>query len=151
MQLTEHFTLEELYSSHTAVRLGINNAPSTDLYPNLLRLAGGLERVRNLVGPVIVSSGYRSPKLNAAVGGEKNSQHLSGLAADIVCPYFGKPRQVAQFLVSRAEEIKFDQLILEYPDSSTGGWVHISFDVAPRMDVLTRTRLQAGYMKGLAG
>src|SRR5438093_11543543 len=92
MMLSEHFSLEELTESEVAARAGIDNTPSAETMRNLLRLAAGLELVRAALGnnPIHVTSGYRSPRLNQMVGGAKNSMHTQGLAADILCPAFGR-------------------------------------------------------------
>ena len=83
--VTMHFTIEELYASETAKRLGIDNKPSVQKMINLVYLAANvLEPLRVAMGePVKISSGYRCEKLNKAVGGVYNSQHLKGQAADI--------------------------------------------------------------------
>ncbi|HXA97573.1 MAG TPA: D-Ala-D-Ala carboxypeptidase family metallohydrolase [Candidatus Dormibacteraeota bacterium] len=93
MQLTEHFSLEELIASEVAARSGIDNTPSATIVSNLRVLAQGLERVRAAFGgkPIHVNSGYRCAALNAAIGGAGNSLHMQGLAADIVCPQVGEP------------------------------------------------------------
>ena len=130
MNLTEHFTLEELTFSPTAERQKINNTPPLEAVAHLTTLAEGLEKVRALLGgPIRISSGYRSPELNAAIGGAKNSAHMSGFAADFVCPSFGSPLDIVKAIA--ASSIKFDQCIQE------GMWVHISFDPDMRREVLT--------------
>ncbi|NUX55909.1 D-Ala-D-Ala carboxypeptidase family metallohydrolase [Paraburkholderia youngii] len=119
MRLTDHFTLEELTQSETAARRRIDNTPSTAIVEHLTRTAHTLEQVRTLLGshPVLVSSGYRSPALNAVVGGAANSAHMTGLAADFICPGFGTPLEICRKVA--ASGIVFDQLIQE------GTWVHI--------------------------
>jgi len=120
VNLTEHFTLEELLFSQTAVRQRIDNTPSGDVVANLTKLASMSEEVRALLGaPLIISSGYRCPALNAAVGSSSTSHHLLGGAADFTCPAFGKPLAVAKKIAE--SEIPFGQLIHEF-----GAWVHIS-------------------------
>lgn len=147
MNLTQHFTLDELTHSNEAVRRGIDNSPSAQTLDALYDTAAGLERVRTVLGDVAihVSSGYRCPKLNAAVHGSRNSQHMSGQAVDFSAPEFGTPLAVCRELVNNAGFIDFDQLIWE------GSWVHISFSDTPRGEVLT-ARFEHGavtYMKGL--
>jgi len=82
--LTEHFSLNELVFSEYAVRHHIDNTPDDEIVANLQMLADGLERCRAVLGnrPMIVSSGYRSPKVNSGIGGSKGSYHMKGLAAD---------------------------------------------------------------------
>lgn len=137
IQLSPHFTLTELIESDTAQRLGINNVPTDDeVLDNLHTLAAGLERVRAALddAPILISSGYRSPRLNAAIKGSKNSAHCLGLAADFRAPAFGSPIEISRELAARAGFVGFDQLIFE------GTWVHVAFppaDQDPREEVLT--------------
>lgn len=145
MRLTEHFTLEELIHSEIAMRRGLDNTPPADVAENLKSLAHGLEQVRGLLGcAMVISSGYRSAELNAAVGSSLTSAHRTGFAADFVAPAFGSPKDVAKAI--RDSGIKFDQLIQE------GAWVHISFDPRMRRDLLTAhfENGKATYSQGVA-
>ena len=145
MNLTEHFTLEELCYSEYATRRGIDNRPSDSVLSRLRVLADGLERVRAVLGvPINISSGYRCGPLNLAIGGAENSAHVKGNAADFIAPAFGNPREIAT-IISKSG-IKFDQLIQE------GRWVHISFDERMRNETLTATFIngKANYTEGLA-
>ena len=84
MQLTPNFSLAEMTFSETASRHGWDNTPGPREVQNLSRLANMLEQVRALVGkPIFVSSGYRSKRLNDALGSKDTSQHRVGCAADI--------------------------------------------------------------------
>lgn len=132
MKLGIHFTLDEFTQSQTAVRKGIDNTPSEEVTANLEALVRNiLDPLRERLGQAItISSGYRSPVLNKAVGGAKNSQHLTGEAADINCPAIGTERL---FDVLRASGLPFDQLIEE------GTWVHVSFGIRDRREVLRAT------------
>ena len=129
--LSEHFTLEELTFSATAQRKQIDNKPPAEVLENMKRLATGLEEVRAVLGnkPMRINSGYRSPKLNRAVGGARLSAHMAGYAADFVCPDFGSPLKIVKALA--ATGIQFDKLIQE------GTWVHISFAPEARRQLLT--------------
>lgn len=119
MNLTPNFTLEELTTSETAMRHGIDNTPGPIAYQNLVRLAKFLEEVRKVLGkPVLINSAYRSPEVNAAVKGSKSSQHMVGCAADIRVPGMS-PNEVCKAII--ASELQYDQLIREF-DS----WTHIS-------------------------
>lgn len=135
MNLSKYFTLAELTVSETATRKGIDNTPSPTVLANLARMAALLEFVRALHGkPIVVTSGYRSPAVNKAVGGSETSAHMSGLAADIICPGM-TPKALAESI--RTSGIVFDQLILEYPDRN--GWVHIGLSTRPpRQEVKTK-------------
>lgn len=146
MMLTPHFSLEELIRSDVAVRKGIANLPDEQIIENLKILALGLERIRAILGvPMQITSGYRSPKLNSAVGGSKNSAHMQGFAADFIAPRFGDPKDVCAEIMAHGAEINFDQLINE------GKWVHIGFAEEPRHQVLTAHFSHGGvtYSRGL--
>lgn len=144
MKLTEHFSLDELTFSQTAVRKSIDNTPPPPVVSNLKRIAAMLELVRALTGsPISVSSGYRCPALNKAIGGASNSMHVLGLAADITCPGMN-PRELAT--VIRDSDLTFDQLIYE------GTWVHIGLSPGlARGQVLTALFGAAGtkYVNGI--
>ena len=146
--VSRSFRLSEFLRSETAVRRGLDNTPPAPAMANLRNiLAPGLQRVRDLLEtPVQVTSGYRSPEVNRAVGGSPASQHVLGLAADFIAPQFGNPRSIARFLADNAAVIRHDQLIFE------GLWVHISFAPAPRGQVFTAHFSQGGvtYSPGIA-
>lgn len=131
MSLTPHFTLDELTASQTAARLGLDNTPPPEMVAALKRTAELLEEVRALLGkPVLVSSGYRSPAVNRAVGGAANSAHMLGCAADFSSPSFGSPIDICRAIAR--SDIAFDQLIHEFR-----AWVHIAWAPNPRKMVLT--------------
>jgi hypothetical protein len=145
-RLSRHFTLEELTASRIAAREGIDNTPAPAVRRNLRRLARVLEQVRSLLGgaPILVSSGYRSPALNAAVGGSRASAHTAGLAADFTAPAYGPPLEVARRIA--ASNLRYDQLIYEY-----GVWVHLG--LAPGRRKPRRQNLSifkgTGYLPGI--
>lgn len=131
--ITPNFRLSEFLDSATAIRRGLDNTPTAMVLANIRNiLAPGIQEVRDLIGhPVFISSGYRSPEVNAAVGGSPTSQHTEGLAADFKAPGFGMPSSIVRYLVAHAARLPFDQLIHE------GSWVHISFvQSKPRHQVL---------------
>lgn len=121
--LTDNFTLEEMTASQTAARKGIRNIPDAEAVKALKALCVNvLEPVRAHFGrPVIVTSGYRSPRLNTAIGGSATSDHCKGFAADFTVHGIDN-MTVAQFLLKK---LVYKQLILEFPPS---GWVHCSYD-----------------------
>lgn len=123
--LTEHFTLAEMTYSDTANAQGIDNTPNGDAVDELTATCELLEKVRDLCGgnPLIVSSGYRCPALNAAVGGASNSAHTWGGAADFTVPAFGSVLDICHAIEPHLGAWEVDQLI----DESGGGaaWVHI--------------------------
>jgi len=133
MNLSPHFTLEELTVSETAARKGLDNTPPDDALFNLRRPALFLEDVRTAIGkPIRINSAYRSPEVNGSVGGKTTSQHCLGCAADIRVPGM-TPNEVVKKL--KDSKLQYDQLIREF-DS----WTHISIpntkDAKPRKMVL---------------
>lgn len=129
MQLSEHFFLVEFTISTTALSMGIENTPTAEHLLNIQNLAAQMELVRALFKRRIeITSGYRNPQVNAAVGGVPNSAHALGHAADFHVEGF---TDLAAAKVIRDSPIKFDQLIFE-----KNRCVHISFDPAMRQQVL---------------
>ena len=122
MQLSPHFSLDELTRSDTAKRLDIRNEPNDVQIANLHTLAEGLEQVRTKLNsnPIWVTSGFRSMDLNRVIKSKDTSYHTYGLAADFTCPGYGDVHQVMRTLAKSS--IEFDQLILEH-----GAWIHIAF------------------------
>jgi hypothetical protein len=135
-QLTQNFSLEEMTDSQTAARNGIKNVPSASSHErkNLQRTAETMEVVRMILGdkPILISSGYRSPQVNAAVGGSKNSAHMSGLAVDFSCPGFGTPLAICKKLEPHLHDLGVDQLIHEYDT-----WCHLGLRDPPRHQTMT--------------
>jgi zinc D-Ala-D-Ala carboxypeptidase len=145
MNLTEHFTLDELTSSEAAERNGWDNTPNETELANLKRLAAFLEEVKTALGgrPVMVNSAFRNKQVNDSVGSKDTSQHRIGCAVDIRVPQL-TPDQVVKAIV--AAGLEYDQLIREFDR-----WTHVSIpntpETAPRRQVLiidkTGTRLYA--------
>jgi zinc D-Ala-D-Ala carboxypeptidase len=124
-QISEHFTLHELTASQTATRKGISEqfSPPEEIIQNLRYLCENLlEKLREMNGngPLMVSSCYRCPRLNKAVGGKPNSQHLRGEAVDI--DFGSKPANRDFFNKIKKSGIVFDQLLNEFDFA----WIHIS-------------------------
>ena len=126
MQLTEHFTLEEMIVSPTAKRLGLPNTPTQEHIENMRYCCEKiLEPVRAHFGkPVQINSSYRAPAVNKAVGGSKTSQHVNGQAIDFEIPGIDN-KTVADWV---ADNLEFDQVILEFytKGDKNSGWVHAS-------------------------
>ena len=131
MQVSEHFTLEEL--THTDHRQ-FDNTPNEQERENLGRLATLLERVKEVLGgkPIMINSAFRSKQVNDAVGSKDTSQHRIGCAADIRVPGM-TPDQVVRAIM--ASDIGYDQIIREFD-----AWTHISvpnsFSIPPRNQAL---------------
>ncbi len=125
--ITMHFTIEEMYASDTAKRLGINNKPSVQQMVNLVYLcAFVLEPLRVAMNePIKIGSGFRCQQLNKAVGGVYNSQHLKGQAADLCID--GDIEKGKRWFNYIKEHLPFDQLIWEHNPKTGSYWVHVSF------------------------
>lgn len=130
MQISEHFSLQELSVSELAVRNGWDNSPSPQELENLTRLAQLLEQVRALLGkPIVINSAFRSKQVNDAVGSKDSSQHRIGCAADIRVVGMN-PDEVCRAII--ASDIQYDQIIREFYDPEKGGgWTHISVPNKP--------------------
>ena len=122
-----YFSISELTASATAQREGIDNTPTESAYHLLLVLVEKLlDPIREAWGePIVVSSGYRCPELNALVGGAKNSHHMLGCAADIIAGNKADHRKLFRLIVKMQQQgqIRFTQLIWE----DDGRWLHISY------------------------
>jgi len=128
IRVSKNFALSEMVKSATAERLNVDNSPSDIHLVNLTHLAIHiLQPVRDQFGVITINSGYRSPALNAKVGGSKTSQHCNGQAADFES--FSTPNpDLAKWI---ANNLEFDQLILEFYDgvNPNSGWVHCSYNL----------------------
>lgn len=120
MYYPKYFTLSEFVKSDTASKLSISNVPTFENVENLSRLCElVLDPAREQLGtPIIVTSGFRCPALNTAVGGVSNSQHLTGLAADL------KSENLSDLFDVLADNNNIDQLLFE--DNGSTRWVHVS-------------------------
>lgn len=148
-RLSDNFYLDEFTQSDTADRHGIVIIvePGSEVERNIQRLVDTvLQPLRDALGPVTITSGYRPKKLNLLIGGAAGSQHQYGLAADIVV-HGHTPLQVAEWI--RDNIIGYDQLIHEF-----GRWVHVSVPSerkSPRADELTAVKVngRTGYVAGI--
>lgn len=122
--LSEHFSLNEMLRSGTATMLGIENKPDDTHVENLRLLCENvLEPLRRRYGKIIISSGYRCPALNEAVGGATNSQHMRGEAADIHTSSLEQAEKYFHFIEQNTD---FDQLLLERRLANGCCWIHVS-------------------------
>ena len=151
MKLSAHFSLNELTKSDTATRHDIDNTPTMQVIENLQDLVDNvLQPLREKFGPIVVTSGYRSPAVNTKIGGSTTSDHCHGYAADFEVLGMDN-RELALYI---RNNIKFKQLILEFyrdgvPDS---GWVHCSFQKdANKGQVLTAKKVngRTQYVNGI--
>lgn len=151
MNLSENFTLDEFLVSQTASRLGIDNIPTPEVVENLRALVENiLQPLRRELGPVVISSGYRSPELNRAVGGATSSEHLTGCAADINIPTMGND-ELAEYI---RDNLEFNQVILEFYTQGRpqSGWVHVSYSTSyNKKECLTAVKRDGRtvYLKGI--
>ena len=124
--LSEHFRLTEFTTSLVAVTRRINNTPPLPAICNLQQLClHVLEPLRAHLGHAVrINSGYRSAKLNAAVGGVKTSDHTRGCAADIFIPDAKTGREWFAWMM---DNLEFDQLIWETASGCRGCWIHVGY------------------------
>jgi zinc D-Ala-D-Ala carboxypeptidase len=142
-RISEHVSLKEATKSNTATRLEINNEPrELDLVRMTLIAEKVFEPLRKWVGgPIKVNSFYRSPELNSAIGGSKNSQHCIGCAIDIDDTFGYKTN--AQMFDYIKNNLDYDQIIWEFGDDDNCDWVHISYisEEANRRRLLKATEI----------
>lgn len=149
IQLSPNFYLHEFTRSQAAARHGIEiKVPEdSEVFTNLKHLTNdGLQPVRDALGPVFVSSGYRPLLLNKAIGGSATSAHVHGLAGDIAVVGHS-PLEVAEWY--QASDVQFDQVIHEF-----GQWVHVGMAAPgeePRRELLTAVRKggKTHYVRGI--
>lgn len=138
--LGQYFTLNEMTVSAAAARAGLRNVPNAAATEKLRLLVGNiLDPLRAHLGrPVVVTSGFRSDRVNALVGGARSSQHRFGEAADIIVPGLSVA-EVVQAI--KALCLPFDQLIDEHGDTASG-WTHVSYSPRHRREYLLARRRQ---------
>jgi zinc D-Ala-D-Ala carboxypeptidase len=131
MKVTRNFSLEEIQHSSTASRLGIANKVPLNAYGVMKNLFDEvMQPLREEIGPIKVTSGYRCLELNTAIGGSSNSQHIYNSSTGSACDFIHYHRKITTTdIVNKILHMRlpFDQMILEYPESYTGGWVHVSY------------------------
>tara|TARA_R100000951_G_scaffold68425_1_gene57742 strand:+ start:90 stop:557 length:468 start_codon:yes stop_codon:yes gene_type:complete len=123
MRLSKNFVLSEMTRSNTAKRLGIKNEPTKEHLENMQRLVTFLiQPMRDALGPIRITSCYRSPSLNRAIGGSRKSQHCKAKAADVQFWKEGQMenKKIYDWVIDSG--IEFDQMINEFDFS----WIHIS-------------------------
>lgn len=137
MRLSKHFTLAEFLRSEAAARHDIDMEPPAQIVRNLECLANEvLEPIRTAVGaPIIITSGYRPPALNALVGGAPASDHMSGRAADFHAIGV-ELDELGRIVKAQAESLPVAKVIREF-----GQWIHIAIEPLGRLP--TRKYLKA--------
>lgn len=127
MKLSKNFTLQEMVHSYTAVKKGLLNEPNEAQIENIRILCENvLQPLRDALGPIYISSGFRSVELNTAIGGSSSSQHcaLKGAASDI-----DMGKRNAEVFNYIKDHLVWDQLIAEGVDSGGNmNWVHVSYN-----------------------
>ena len=123
MRLSKNFVLSEITRSNTAKRLGIDNGPNKDHLRNIQRLVSNLvQPMRDALGPIRISSGYRNPNVNRAIGGSTKSQHCKGEALDLQFWNDGQISNKEIYDWVLRSDVEFDQMINEFDFA----WIHIS-------------------------
>ena len=139
MRLSKNFMLSELI--RTSHRRFDNNPPQIVIDRLEVLAVTLLQPVRDRWGPLWVTSGYRCPELNSAIGGSSSSAHMFGCAADFVPIVKVPTREIVEWIVE-ASGLPFDQVIDEY--SSTSNWIHLGMPKPDRRE----PRRQALTMRG---
>jgi hypothetical protein len=145
MKLSKNFALSEITHSNTAKRLGIDNEPTETHLQNMQYLVDNLlQPLRDAVGPIRISSGYRNPSLNRAIGGSRSSQHCKGQALDVQFWSEGKMHNKIIYDWILRSGLEFDQMINEFDFA----WIHISLKVEDnRKQVLEAYKNEDGDTK----
>ena len=145
MKLSKNFALSEITHSNTAKRLGIDNEPTETHLQNMQHLVDNLlQPLRDSIGPIRISSGYRNPSLNRAIGGSSSSQHCKGQALDIQFWQMGKMMNELIYEWILDSGLEFDQMINEFDFA----WIHISLKIKDnRKQVLEAYKNEDGDTK----
>ena len=125
-RISKHISYAEATFSQTAIRKKIDNTPTKEQLASMVLVAEKcFEPVRNYFRvPIKISSFFRSEKLNIAIGGAKNSQHVKGEAIDIQATGEITNKMIFDYIKNNLE---YDQLIWEYGDKNNPAWVHVSY------------------------
>ena len=148
---TPHFNLAEFCASDIAARRGIDNTLPAELEAAALQTLEMMERIRAYLStiasrdvPILLSSGYRCPALNLAVGSSSTSDHPRASAADWTAPAFGTPAEICGALAPQVSVLGIGQLIHEF-----GRWVHTSWRVPMILANRVITINVAGISRGI--
>jgi hypothetical protein len=143
MKLSEHLSLSEVTRSESAKRNQISNMPTGEHIANFMLLAEKIfEPIREHFGvPIHISSGYRSKELNAKIGGSATSQHCKGQAIDIDMDGSTNGVTNADVFEYIKDNLPFDQLIWEFGNDTNPDWVHVSYNVKQRGEILKAVKI----------
>lgn len=139
MRLSKNFTLNELTYSATALRLGIDNSPSKEgIYKLTLLATELLQPLRERLGALRVTSGYRSFVLSEAIGSSSRSQHCKYEAVDLQYVKRGKMNNLDIYNALIELDLDYDQCILEFGtppptdinDTDYPAWIHLSWKIS---------------------
>jgi len=145
MKLSKNFTLQEMVHSYTAVKKGLLNEPNEAQIENLRILCENvLQPLRDALGPIYISSGFRSVELNTAIGGSSSSQHcaLKGAASDI-----DMGKRNAEVFNYIKDHLVWDQMIWEFGDDENPSWVHVSYNEGHNRKQILKAIKQGGKTK----
>ena len=145
MKLSKNVTLQEMVHSYTAVKKGLLNEPNEAQIENLRILCENvLQPLRDALGPIYISSGFRSVELNTAIGGSSSSQHcaLKGAASDI-----DMGKRNAEVFNYIKDHLVWDQMIWEFGDDENPSWVHVSYNEGHNRKQILKAIKQGGRTK----
>lgn len=131
--MIRNFSLDEFIASGVAKQHGIDNSLPDALEDTAMNTLQMMQNIRDHLSaikgrdvPITILSGYRCARLNKAVGGAVNSDHLAACAVDFRAPVFGSAIEIARELSKYLDELHIGQLINEHPERATSSWVHVS-------------------------
>ena len=123
--MSKYFSLKELIASTEAYKRKIDNTPGEEENAHLEELMEFMDGIRSAWGSaIIVTSGYRCPELNEAIGGSKKSAHLAGYAVDCV-PANNRKKEFFEFCKEYLKDLDFDEMLFE-KNSKGAIWIHIA-------------------------
>ena len=149
MKLSKNLSLSEVVKSNNAIRKGIDNSPNNDHLESLEDVAKDIfQPLRDDLGVIYVSSGYRSDALNKAIGGSRKSQHSKGEALDLDNDNKNKAATNTEIFNYIKDNLDFDQLIWEFGTDEKPDWVHVSYTTKrPNRNQILKAYRQSGKTK----
>jgi hypothetical protein len=149
MKLSKNLSLSEVIKSNTATRKGIDNSPNNDHLESLEDIAKDIfQPLRDDLGVIYVSSGYRSDALNKAIGGSRKSQHSKGEALDLDNDNKNVAASNTEIFNYIKDNLDFDQLIWEFGTNEKPDWVHVSYTTKrPNRNQILKAYRQSGKTK----